>query len=51
MTQASKYNKSLREQGILKAPSKIYPYLAISESDIELTRNAVVNAVNFLIES
>ena len=51
MTQASKYNKSLREQGILKAPSKIYPSLAISESDIELTRNAVVSAVNFLIES
>ena len=51
ISRANKYNKSLREQGILKAPSKIYPSLAISERDIELTRNALLSAVNFLIEN
>ena len=51
ISQASKYNKSLREQGILKAPSKIYPSLAISEIDLEMTRDAVKNAVNTMMKS
>ena len=51
ISQANKYNKSLREQGILKAPSKIYPSLAISEIDLEMTRDAVKNAVNTMMKS
>ena len=51
ISQANKYNKSLREQGILKAPSKIYPSLAISEVDLEMTRDAVINAVNTMMKS
>ncbi len=51
ISQANKYNKSLREQGILKAPSKIYPSVAISEVDLEMTRDAVKNAVNTMMNS
>ena len=51
ISQAGKYNKSLREQGILKAPSKIYPSVAISEVDLEMTRDAVKNAVNTMMNS
>ena len=43
---AALYNKTLREQGILKSPSKLYPSLAISEEDLHLTEAAVNMAVD-----
>ena len=42
---ATLYNQSLREQGILKSPSKLYPSLAISEADLHKTETAVNKAV------
>jgi glutamate-1-semialdehyde 2,1-aminomutase len=45
---AALYNQTLREQGILKSPSKLYPSLAISESDLLMlkTEAAVHRAVD-----
>lgn len=50
---AAIYNKVLRQNGILKSPSKMYPSLALSEQDlthtaaaIELAAEAVANAEN-----
>lgn len=39
------YNRVLREEGIFKSPGKLYPSLAITEEDLELTRAAVARAV------
>lgn len=39
------YNDTLRRHGIFKSPGKLYPSLAISEADLELTRKAVQMAV------
>ncbi len=35
------YNAALRQHGVLKSPSKIYPSLAITDEDLELTQEAV----------
>jgi len=43
---AALYNQTLREQGILKSPSKLYPSLAISEEDLHKTADAVNKAVD-----
>ena len=43
---AALYNQTLREQGILKSPSKLYPSLAISEADLLKTEAAVHRAVD-----
>jgi glutamate-1-semialdehyde 2,1-aminomutase len=43
---AALYNKTLREHGILKSPSKLYPSLAISEDDLHKTEAAVNMAVD-----
>ena len=43
---AFKYNETLRKQGVLKAPSKLYPSLAITDLDLEKTAEAVAIAVN-----
>jgi glutamate-1-semialdehyde 2,1-aminomutase len=43
---AALYNKTLREHGILKSPSKLYPSLAISEDDLHQTEAAVNMAVD-----
>jgi hypothetical protein len=43
---AALYNQTLREQGILKSPSKLYPSLAISEEDLHKTEAAVNKAVD-----
>ena len=45
---ANKYNRILREKGVLKAPTKLYPSLSISEQDLEQTNKAVITAVNAL---
>jgi len=38
------YNEVLRENGIFKSPGKLYPSLAITDADLEQTRNAVALA-------
>jgi glutamate-1-semialdehyde 2,1-aminomutase len=43
--QAAKYNQTLRQHGILKSPTKLYPSLALTDSDFENTRIAVEHAV------
>ncbi len=35
------YNKVLRENGVFKSPGKLYPSLAVTEADLQATRNAV----------
>ncbi len=42
------YNRALRENGVFKSPGKLYPSLAITESDLDLTRDAVQQAVEVL---
>lgn len=39
------YNQSLRQNGIFKSPGKLYPSLAITDADLELTEMAVKAAV------
>jgi glutamate-1-semialdehyde 2,1-aminomutase len=41
----ARYNAVLREEGIFKSPGKLYPSLAVTDADLELTRNAVSAAV------
>ncbi len=38
---ADAWNTALRENGVLKSPSKIYPSLALTEADLEITKRAV----------
>ncbi|MGR3514468.1 MAG: aspartate aminotransferase family protein [Paracoccaceae bacterium] len=38
------YNSVLRENGVFKSPGKLYPSLAVTEADLELTRKAVQQA-------
>ena len=45
---AALYNQTLREQGILKSPSKLYPSLAISEADLYKTEIAINRAVDMV---
>ncbi len=40
-----RYNAVLRENGVFKAPGKVYPSLAITEADLALTAAAVEKAV------
>ena len=42
---AALYSQTLREQGILKSPSKLYPSLAITDADLDQTDEAVTAAV------
>jgi len=42
-TQAT-YNKVMREHGILKPGGKIYPCLAVNDTDLEMTRTAITAA-------
>ncbi len=39
------YNAVLRENGVFKAPGKLYPSLAVTEADLDQTRDAVKKAV------
>ena len=48
---ANEYNRMLRAKGVLKAPTKLYPSLSISELDLEQTNKAVITAVNALSNS
>ena len=38
------YNDVLRQHGVFKSPGKLYPSLAITDADIELTKTAVLAA-------
>lgn len=40
----ARFNHSLRESGILKSPAKLYPCLALTEEDLQLTTEAVERA-------
>lgn len=42
---AKRYNKVLRDEGILKSPAKMYPSLALTQEDLEQTHRAVKQAV------
>ena len=39
------YNAELRRNGVFKSPGKLYPSLALTQADIERTRQAVLQAV------
>ena len=39
------YNAVLREKGVFKSPGKLYPSLAITQADLDLTQDAVNAAV------
>ncbi|WP_299725850.1 aminotransferase class III-fold pyridoxal phosphate-dependent enzyme [uncultured Tateyamaria sp.] len=39
------YNATLRRHGVFKSPGKLYPSLAITDADLDLTRSAVAHAV------
>lgn len=39
------YNTALRQCGIFKSPGTLYPSLAITETDLEQTQEAVLDAV------
>jgi glutamate-1-semialdehyde 2,1-aminomutase len=38
------WNASLREHGVFKSPGKMYPSLALTDDDLEVTRKAVAQA-------
>ena len=48
--QAALYNQVLRQHGVLKSPSKLYPSLAITEADLSQTEAAVEAAVKALVD-
>ncbi|SHH36356.1 glutamate-1-semialdehyde 2,1-aminomutase [Cognatiyoonia sediminum] len=41
----TRYNDVLRQNGVFKSPGKLYPSLALTEADFELTEAAVAKAV------
>ena len=45
----AKYNAVLRSEGIFKSPGKMYPCLALTESDFEQTKVAIHKAAQALI--
>ena len=48
---AGRYNLTLRQHGILKSPSKLYPSLAITDADLDQTDEAVTAAVKALSDA
>ena len=48
---AGLYNLTLRQHGILKSPSKLYPSLAITDADFDQTDEAVTAAVKALSDA
>lgn len=42
---AAIYNSALRDNGVFKSPSKLYPSLALDATDLEFTREAIKRAV------
>jgi len=46
-TQAA-FNEVLREQGVFKSGAKVYPHLAITHEDLDLTRKAMTAAAKVI---
>ncbi|QQA43102.1 aspartate aminotransferase family protein [Pelagovum pacificum] len=46
--QLGAFNRVLRDKGILKAPTKLYPSLALTESDLTITEAAIEAAASAL---
>ncbi|MER9526304.1 aminotransferase class III-fold pyridoxal phosphate-dependent enzyme [Mesorhizobium sp. M0292] len=46
---AGTFNTALREKGILKSPGKIYPSLALTDSDLAWTKEAIDHAATRLV--
>lgn len=44
------WNTALRQSGILKSPAKLYPSLALTEGDLDLTRAAIKKATKAVSE-
>lgn len=44
------WNRVLRENGVFKSPGKLYPSLALTEADLDLTAEAIAKAVTALTE-
>lgn len=49
--QNATYNDVLRRHGVFKSPGKLYPSLAVTEDDLEMTRHAVRHAVASLCQT
>ncbi len=45
-----RFNEELRQYGLLKTPSKLYPSLALTEKDFEVTEQAVKKATEAIIK-
>ncbi|MEM1373406.1 MAG: aspartate aminotransferase family protein [Pseudomonadota bacterium] len=45
---ATTWNRVLRENGVFKSPGKVYPHLALTDDDLDLTRRAVIAAAEAL---
>lgn len=45
----ARYNEALRRGGVFKSPGKLYPSLAVTQADLDMTLNAVHTAVEALI--
>ena len=43
-TKAATFNAALRHAGILKSPAKLYPHLALTDEDLEITKSAFASA-------
>ncbi|MGX9182098.1 aspartate aminotransferase family protein [Mesorhizobium sp. BHbdii] len=46
---AGKFNATLRERGIFKSPGKIYSSLALTDSDLSWTKEAITHAAKHLL--
>ncbi|WP_293572710.1 aminotransferase class III-fold pyridoxal phosphate-dependent enzyme [Phaeobacter sp.] len=44
------YNQSLRQNGVFKSPGKLYPSLALSDEDMEITERAFRTAASVLAD-
>lgn len=49
-TRNARYNTTLRQHGIFKSPGKLYPSLALTDADLEQTKQAVAAAVKSLYD-
>lgn len=49
-TRNARYNVTLRQHGIFKSPGKLYPSLALTDADLEQTKQAVAAAVKSLCD-
>ncbi len=48
--QAAVWNSVLRDHGVFKSPGKTYPSLVLSKDDLDLTKEAMVQAAKAIVE-